>query len=131
MIYLLGFRLEDGSLGNLIKIGFCEEWNLTRRIKELQTGNPYEVVLLGHIPGDILCEQELHRRWNEYRYRGEWFKRRVPYGPSKAKGRNRPRYQPVRLLDEIIMEEEERSGVRARRSVVNSISARTFARELG
>jgi hypothetical protein len=57
---------------NLVKIGRgCG----SERLKSLQTGCPYELKLLCEIKtlDDIKLEKELHRKFNKYHYRGEWF----------------------------------------------------------
>lgn len=55
-----------------IKIGFAE--NPFRRFVALQTACPYELTLIGVIPGGRAGEAELHRRFKKYRVRGEWFR---------------------------------------------------------
>jgi hypothetical protein len=54
-----------------IKVGIAV--NVRARLKQLQTGNASRLELLGAIPGGLVREQELHRRWAQYRGRGEWF----------------------------------------------------------
>lgn len=54
-----------------IKIGFSN--NPIRRLREMQTGHPLELKLIGSIPG---CEYEefvIHHRFNHLRLKGEWF----------------------------------------------------------
>ena len=55
-----------------IKVG----WALdpTRRIRELQTGNPRNLKLISSAPGDIGLEQLIHSILREYRLAGEWFR---------------------------------------------------------
>lgn len=57
--------------GRSIKIGLAT--NVKARMAELQTGNHEELQLLGFIPGDRCLERQLHRRFSEFRIRGEWF----------------------------------------------------------
>lgn len=58
--------------GDLIKIGTTSK-DVRKRIQSLQTGNPHPVVLLGIIVGTLDTEHALHRRFEPYRKRGEWF----------------------------------------------------------
>lgn len=60
-----------------IKIGFTDG-DPDARLRALQTGNPNPLVLLGTSQGDLEDEQDLHRRFSEWRVQGEWFK------PAKA-----------------------------------------------
>lgn len=57
----------DGS--HLVKIGISTDPE--RRLKFLQTGQPMDLYLMWSVPGDY--EYDLHIRFAEYRYRGEWF----------------------------------------------------------
>lgn len=43
-----------------IKIGYSKDEDATRRISELQTGNPYELKLLFTTYGTLIQEQALH-----------------------------------------------------------------------
>lgn len=52
-----------------------------RRIRELQSGNPYKIILLNTFVPIIDAykyEQQLHKRYKEYRVRGEWFELPIP-----------------------------------------------------
>ena len=60
---------EDGP----IKIGFSGSPD--RRVPQLQTGNPRELLLRHVIPGDTAIERQLHSRFEPARIRGEWFGR--------------------------------------------------------
>lgn len=60
-----------------IKIGFSN--NITRRQATLQTANPREIALMGHIEsngrqGDRTIERDLHLLFADRRGRGEWFR---------------------------------------------------------
>lgn len=57
--------------GNYIKIGYAEQPR--RRLKELQTGNPEKLQLLGTVPGGPDREREIHHLFNDFRVKGEWF----------------------------------------------------------
>lgn len=65
-VYFVG-----GMSTGLIKIGKAD--NAKRRLMELQTGSPDELVLLAVIPGGRDEEQQLHDRFRETRRHGEWF----------------------------------------------------------
>ena len=45
-----------------------------RRLAQLATGSPNELVILGKISGGSTLEAELHRRFKGLRERREWFK---------------------------------------------------------
>lgn len=55
-----------------VKIGFTRG-NPRQRLKELQTGCPLQMYLLGAIPGCMTMEAELHGVLEQYRVIGEWF----------------------------------------------------------
>lgn len=60
-----------------IKIGFSN--NIARRQATLQTANPREIALMGHIRSngrqdDRAIERDLHLLFAERRGRGEWFR---------------------------------------------------------
>jgi len=67
MIYFL----QCGDRGP-IKIGNTEG-AVVWRIRQLQASAPYELTLRGVHEGDRAVEQSLHKRFSEYRFRGEWF----------------------------------------------------------
>jgi len=55
-----------------IKIGFAK--NVERRIAELQAFIPYQIELLGSVPGTISGEKELHKLLKRRRVHSEWFR---------------------------------------------------------
>jgi len=57
-----------------VKIGVAV--NAQLRIRDMQIGNPYELVLLKSYPSPVPYEDEenLHCILERYRVRGEWFK---------------------------------------------------------
>lgn len=65
----LYFIQEEG--GGPIKVGFANDVQM--RLKQLQTGNPRQLVLLVAMPGHSELEACIHRCWERYRIRGEWF----------------------------------------------------------
>ncbi len=69
MIY---FIQADG-VGH-IKIGFTDNDDALVRLAQLQTGSPVPLKLLATIPGDMLLETDLKRRFAAHCVTGEWFK---------------------------------------------------------
>lgn len=61
------------SDGDAIKIGFTSN-GVDRRLEALRNGNPREIKVLATMRGTMDDEKRLHRRFAEYRVRGEWFK---------------------------------------------------------
>lgn len=59
--------------GPFVKIGWAIE--PARRLLELATGNPVELVLLGSTPGTRKLERALHLAFATSRVQGEWFRR--------------------------------------------------------
>jgi hypothetical protein len=59
--------------GSFIKIGITTG-DPRRRIDQLQTGCPYEIRVLGCIPGGRALEQKLHKKFSAFRAHGEWFR---------------------------------------------------------
>lgn len=66
-VYFLRCKIERGP----IKIGMANE--VGRRIIELQTACPYDLELLGVLPGGRSVELFFHMRFSKMRTRGEWF----------------------------------------------------------
>lgn len=54
-----------------IKIGWSAD--VSKRVKELQTGCPYPIEVLNEIETECSTERELHKALQEYRVHGEWF----------------------------------------------------------
>lgn len=61
------------EMGRFIKIG----WSTLPRSRQetLQTGNPYDIKLLGAFPGSLGNEAGLHELFSHARARGEWFRK--------------------------------------------------------
>ena len=55
-----------------IKIGFTGR-GTDQRMKEMQTGNPYVLELIGCADGSMEAETAIHRLLKPYNVRGEWF----------------------------------------------------------
>lgn len=58
--------------GPFIKIGFTR-WPVQRRIAQLSTGCPYQIILLAEVRGSPDFEALCHRKFSEHRAHGEWF----------------------------------------------------------
>lgn len=58
--------------GKTVKIGVSDNPNL--RLRELQTGNPFRLKLLGVMAGEYMVEKELHSLFERFRLEGEWFR---------------------------------------------------------
>lgn len=54
-----------------IKIGFSSD--PVSRLQSLQTGNPYDLTLIGVVPGSMAHEAKLHATCSKARVQGEWF----------------------------------------------------------
>lgn len=67
MIYFLQMRT-----GGPIKIGYAE--SASRRIRQLQTGNPTSLICLSLIEGTEENEAQIHERFRHLHARGEWFR---------------------------------------------------------
>lgn len=62
------------SCGDLIKIGVTND--IDKRVKTLQTGNPFPIVVefVEQKRQAYKIESYLHRMFEQYRVQGEWFK---------------------------------------------------------
>lgn len=56
-----------------IKIGIT--YDIPRRLRHIQAACPYEVTLLGDVPGTLAMERALQRHFKASRMKGEWFHR--------------------------------------------------------
>jgi hypothetical protein len=52
-----------------VKIGIADD--VEKRLKELQTGCPHDLRIIGRIKGNV--ESRLHEIFDQFRLRGEWF----------------------------------------------------------
>lgn len=57
--------------GGHIKIGYATD--VKKRLETLQVGNPFELRVIGTIEGDMKTKFRIHKRFEQYRYRNEWF----------------------------------------------------------
>jgi hypothetical protein len=60
----------------ILKIGFTTRINISKRIKELQTGSPYVLSLFKSIKGNTVIEKLYHSALYKYSLNpnGEWFR---------------------------------------------------------
>lgn len=73
------YVIEDRE-SKAVKVGWTGSQNATRRMKELQTGNPHRLRIAGTADGSLFDEQSIHddlRRWRTYSG-GEWFHAKRP-----------------------------------------------------
>lgn len=57
------------------KIGWTENGDVEKRLNQLQTGNPYKIVLVDYfVASSIKTEKVLHNHFDSQRITGEWFK---------------------------------------------------------
>ena len=56
-----------------VKIGVTD--NLTKRVSQMQTGNPRVLTIMATMPSEdpYKMELELHTKFKKYNYQGEWF----------------------------------------------------------
>lgn len=64
------YFIREGGDGP-VKIG-VSSW-VEKRLRTLQTANSEELFLLGVIVGDEKVETEIHKRFEKYLKRGEWY----------------------------------------------------------
>ena len=95
--YIYFIRRED-DIGP-IKIGSTR--NIKDRLSGIQTGNPYKLKIIKTIYGERWLEVEYHKKFDNLRLTGEWFK------PEK------------RLLDFILNVEEDKLYTNARKYFKN------------
>lgn len=67
MIYFI-----EGRHTGLIKVGFTEH-DPKVRLRDLQTGSPDTLSLIGVVDGDQKLERELHDSFVLFWHHGEWF----------------------------------------------------------
>jgi hypothetical protein len=60
---------EDGEP---VKIGIARD--VDQRLRNLQTGSPEDLFLIGTMVGGKAAERDIHRRFHECHIRGEWFR---------------------------------------------------------
>lgn len=66
------YFIRAGDSGN-IKIGYTSG-SAQNRMRQLQTGNIFDLELLGTIPGEMRDEKSMHEVLSDYSLRGEWFR---------------------------------------------------------
>lgn len=65
------YFVQQGN-GGPIKVGTTND--LQRRLAQLQTASPSDLVLIAVAPGGAELEASIHARCAEFRLRGEWFR---------------------------------------------------------
>lgn len=65
------YFIKRGVRRGPIKIGFSAKPK--KRLAQLQTSHPDQLILLGTVPGTPSLEQEIHQRFKHIRLGGEWF----------------------------------------------------------
>ena len=81
VVYKVG-QIKEGRYDEYythIKIGVSSEEQMLNRLAQLQSGNPFSLrfIQVISVPNDALArvlESYLHRRYEKYRARGEWFR---------------------------------------------------------
>ena len=65
--------------GDKFKIGMTRQKDINKRIKELQTGNPYEIWLRSYYETDkpYIIEQMMHTKYMTSKIKNEWFELNV------------------------------------------------------
>ena len=71
MLYFFGQNVRPGEYGP-IKIGVSSDPRV--RLRQVQTGSPHEVWIMGVWPDCPYTEEEIHQMFADYRMRGEWFR---------------------------------------------------------
>lgn len=70
VVYFIA-RSEWPENGEPVKIGIARD--VAQRLRNLQTGSPEDLFLLGTMVGGKAAESDIHRRFRECHIRGEWF----------------------------------------------------------
>jgi hypothetical protein len=110
------YFIAAGSDGP-IKIGYAKT-SATRRLKELQTGNDRELVLLRTVDGDRATEAAYHKVFESHRLRGEWFSREPVVGflknlPTQTRAEANDQERVKRLWPKVLDSMRERSALTA------------------
>jgi hypothetical protein len=66
MVYLI-----TCSKTRTCKIGYAS--TPQNRLSQLQVGNPFALELVATMPGEVVDEKLLHKKFEKYRLKGEWF----------------------------------------------------------
>lgn len=83
--------------GEYVKIGFTDKDDVQQRLNALQIGNARELKLLGTILGGREEEALLHRVFDGFRVRGEWFMTAPPVDESTTTPKNIEELTPSQL----------------------------------
>jgi hypothetical protein len=71
MLYFFEQHINPSEYGP-IKIGVSADPRT--RLRQIQTGSPYEVSIMGVWPQCPYTEEQIHAAFADYRMRGEWFR---------------------------------------------------------
>lgn len=72
-LYTYFIQVEDPNQhAGPIKIGCARD--VRARLSQLQTSSPYDLWLIGYVPGGEKLERELHKKYAHLHLRGEWFR---------------------------------------------------------
>jgi len=99
--------------GNFIKIGYAVD--PYSRLKQLQTGNPQKLELVGYVEGDYETEAHIHSLFADFRVKGEWFELNTDIMAYAEKGKHR-----VALAEKIsnmFVKKPKKKGSKARKTV--------------
>lgn len=83
-----------------IKIGFSKT-DPSRRMGQLQAGCPWELRLLGFIPGTKFDEKLLQEKFSQFNIRREWFRPEIDIGKILSPGFVWP--TPESMIDRAIL----------------------------
>lgn len=61
------------TYSNAVKIGYTTIKGFDKRLDNLQVGTPYELKILGVLWGDRKIEKIIHKQFDTFHIRGEWF----------------------------------------------------------
>jgi len=95
--------------GNFVKVGLsAQPW---KRLSDLQTAHHEQLEMLAIMPGDRSAEQDLHRRFSEYRHNREWFRNGEPLMTLIARVRDEhPGLQAEPMIEKRARKEKEGKG---------------------
>lgn len=116
MIYFIRCQLTKH-----VKIGYTEQREFAKRLKEIQTGSPGELLIVGAMAGGLTEERVLHGKYADKHVRGEWFALTdddiaaaglVHEGWVQA-GRENDAWESARFKDSAIRNEHTGRGMKA------------------
>lgn len=66
------FLLAEGT--DAVKIGYTHDFEMKSRMQQYHCHSPYNFDLLKILPGTMIEERNIHKRFVKLKIRGEWFK---------------------------------------------------------